>query len=74
MADHALAVPVDFATRDVADAMVDARGKEITHEHPDSVKAKLGVRPIDIAKAMLAEEVPEDVRYLIELIRDLCEP
>nr|WP_251007722.1 ATP-binding protein [Sphingobium sp. BHU LFT2] len=74
MADHALVVPVDFASRDVADAMVDARGKEITHEHPDSVKAKLGVRPIDIAKAMLAEEIPEDVRYLVELIRDLCEP
>ena len=44
------------------------------HEHPESVKANLGVRPVDIAKAMLVDEVPEDVRYLVELIRDLCEP
>lgn len=74
LADHALVVPADFASEDVADAMVDARGKEITHEHPESVKASLGVRPIDIAKAMLVDEIPEDVRYLVELIRDLCEP
>lgn len=74
MADHALAVPADFASQDVADATVDARGKEITHEHPESVKAKLGVRPIDVAKAMLVDEVPEDVRYVVGLIRDLCEP
>ena len=74
MAEHALAVPADFVSQEVADAMVDARGKEITHEHPDSLKAKLGVRPIDIAKVMLAEEIPEDVRYVVELIRDLCEP
>lgn len=74
MADHALAVPADFASKDVADAMIDARGKEITQEHADSVKAKLGIRPIDIAKVMRAEEIPEDVRYLVELIRDLCAP
>ena len=73
MAEHALVVPADFASQDVADAMVDARGKEITQEHADSVKAKLRIRPIDIAKAMNAEEIPEDVRYLVELIRDLCE-
>ena len=29
----------------------------LTHEHADSVKVKLGVRPIVIAKAMLAEEI-----------------
>jgi hypothetical protein len=74
MAEHALAVPADFASQDVADAMADARGKEIIQEHADSVKAKFGARPIDIAKAMLAEEIPEDVRYLVALIRDLCEP
>lgn len=72
MAEHALAVPLDFAERNVADTMILAPGKEIIHEHPRSVKAVFGPKPIDIAKTMLPAEVPQDVRYLIELIRDIC--
>lgn len=72
MAEHALVVPADFPSRNVADAMVDARGKEIVHEHDRSVKSVFGVKPLDIAKAMLPEEVPEDVSYLIHLIHDCC--
>jgi len=72
MAEHALAVPPDFASRDVADAMILAPGKEIIHEHTRSVKTVLGPKPIDIAKAMLAAEVPQDVRYVLGLIRDIC--
>lgn len=58
MAEHALVVPPNFASRDVADAMMLAPGKEIIHEHKRSVKAVLGLKPIDIARAMLAAEVP----------------
>ena len=31
MAEHALVVPADFASKNVAQAMLDARGKEIVH-------------------------------------------
>lgn len=72
MAEHALVVPSDFASRNVADAMILAPGKQIIHEHPRSVRAVLGPKPIDIANSMLATEVPEDVRYLVGLIRSIC--
>jgi hypothetical protein len=72
MAEHALVVPPNFAARDVAFAMLDARGKEILHEHPRSVKIVTGATPLDIAKAMLPEEIPEDVRELIGQIQVAC--
>ena len=54
--------------------MLDARGKEIIHEDKDSVKSRFKVRPRDIADAMHAHEVPDDVRYLVALIAQLCAP
>lgn len=74
MAEHALVVPPDFASRNVADTMVLAPGKEIIHENLRSVKSVLGIKPMDIAKAMLPAEIPEDVQYLIQLIDSLCAP
>jgi hypothetical protein len=72
MAEHALVVPSDFASTNVADAIILAPGKKIIHEHPRSVRAVLGLKPIDIANSMLATEVPEDVRYLVKLIHSIC--
>jgi predicted ATPase len=72
LATHALVVPPDFASRNVADTMVLAPGKQILHEHPQSIRAALGLKPVDIANEMLPAEVPDDVRYMIELIRDVC--
>lgn len=68
LAEHALVVPADFTSRDVAEAMLYAPGKEILQ----AVKGTFGVRPGDVAAAMLANEVPEDVRYLIDLIAQMC--
>lgn len=73
MAEHALIVPDNFASRDVADAMILAPGKEIIQENLRSVKRALGITPIDIAKSMLAAEIPDDVRYLIGLIKNICD-
>jgi hypothetical protein len=72
MAEHAIIVPTDFTSRTVADAMIDARGKEIVQEHTRSLKRAFGVRPLDIAKAMKPEEIPEDVKYLIGLVEEVC--
>ncbi|OKP65811.1 hypothetical protein BTE77_32560 [Ensifer adhaerens] len=72
-AEHALVVPDNFPSRDVAVAMIDARGKETSQEHVRSIKKVLGVSPIDIAEKMNADEIPEDVKTLISQIVELCD-
>lgn len=74
MAEHALVVPADFTSRDVAEAMIDARGKELTQEHDRSMKRVFGVTPIDIAKQMHAEEIADDIRGLIHEVIEMCAP
>lgn len=73
MAAHALVVPNNFAAADVAAAMLDARGKEITQKGANSVKVLCGVMPIEIASAMTPDEIPEDIKQLIGQIVLLCE-
>ncbi|MCP1235988.1 AAA family ATPase [Gluconobacter kondonii] len=72
MAAHALIVPPDFVERNVAETMLLAAGKEIIQEGTRSVKNEYRIMPIAIAKAMHQNEIPEDVKYLIELISDIC--
>ncbi|MBZ9850282.1 ATP-binding protein [Mesorhizobium sp. CA14] len=71
-AEHALVAPANFASRDVADAMLDARGKEITQTDDRSIKRVLDVTPIAIAKAMLPEEIAEDAAGLIRELVNMC--
>lgn len=71
-AEHALIAPDNFASRDVAEAMIDARGKEISQEHDRSFKTVFGVEPIAIASAMDPQEIPEDIKYLVNLIDEVC--
>ncbi|MBP0493822.1 AAA family ATPase [Pararoseomonas indoligenes] len=73
MADNALIVPANFAARDVAEAMLDARGKELTQVGPNCIKTKFGCSPLSIAKAMMPDEIPDDVKGIIELLKTLCE-
>lgn len=72
MAEHALVVPDNFVARDVAFAMIDARGKEITQQGQQSVKTVCAVTPLQIASAMKADEIPEDVKELLAQIIALC--
>ncbi|MCF3641212.1 hypothetical protein LXM94_14645 [Rhizobium sp. TRM95111] len=74
LAEHALVAPANFASRDVAQAMIDARGKEITQKSTRSVKRVLGLSPIDIAKAMQANEIADDIRGVIETLVEMCAP
>lgn len=73
MAEHAIVVPADFVSKDVASGMLEARGKEIIQEHSASVKAATGVTPLQIAEAMLPEEVPEDVSVIINQLIELSQ-
>ncbi|TAU90993.1 ATP-binding protein [Rhizobium leguminosarum] len=71
---HALTIPDNFTSKDVAAALLDARGKEITQKHGDSFKSKFGIAPIKIAEAMQPEEVCEDVIELVNQIISMCAP
>lgn len=72
MAYHALVIPANFPERDVAFAMLDARGKEITRKGLQSINAVHHVTPEDIAAVMTPEEIPLDIRCLIEQIVAMC--
>lgn len=74
MAIHALTIPDNFASRNVATALLDARGKEITQKHTDSFRNKFGVTPKQIAEVMEADEVCLDVVELIGQIVAICMP
>ena len=72
MAAHALVVPANFPARDVALAMLDARGKEIARKGPQSLKQMFGVSPEEIAAVMQPEEIPEDIKCLLGQIVGMC--
>jgi len=72
MTSHALVIPPDFTSRDVADVVCLAPGKQVIQGGPTSVKASFGVQPIDIAAAMQPDEISDDVVSLIDQIVGLC--
>lgn len=69
---QALVVPHDFASPDVAVAMIDARGKELVQSDLLQLKSRLKLNPVDIAAAMLLDEIPQDVKTLLTLITAMC--
>lgn len=64
-AENGLVIPADFKSRDVVLPMIDARGKELTQKGAGSIRNTFGVTPLQIAKAMEAVDVAEDVTGLI---------
>uniref|UniRef100_UPI00260CC0FF AAA family ATPase n=1 Tax=Rhodoblastus sp. TaxID=1962975 RepID=UPI00260CC0FF len=74
LAEHGLVVPQDFTSRGVAHAMLDARGKELTQKGDRSIKGAFSVTPADIAKAMTAEEIADDIKGLIQELVEMCAP
>lgn len=73
LAIHALTIPDNFTDRIVPAALLDARGKEITQKDDNSIKQRFGTTPIQIAKAMEANEVCQDIRELIGQINAMCQ-
>lgn len=73
MIKHALTVPSDFTSKNVAAAMIDARGKEITQKSSNSVKSTFGIQPIEIAQAMEKDEICEDVIVFLSQLVEMCQ-
>ncbi|MGO7769822.1 ATP/GTP-binding protein [Rhizobium ruizarguesonis] len=74
LAVHALAIPDNFIEKNVAAAVLDARGKEIMQKNAASLKSKFGITPVEIADAMQVEEICLDIIELINQIIQMCEP
>lgn len=71
-ANHALVVPADFTSPDVANAMLDARGKELTRGGTASTEAVFKVTPEQIAEQMQPDEIPEDIKNLLTQLVQMC--
>lgn len=71
-ATQGLIVPENFTSRNVVAAMLDARGKELVQGSENSIKTSFNLSPIDIAQAMNADEVCEDIRELLDQIEAIC--
>ena len=65
---HSLVINGDFVNTDVAPALYDAWGKEIISTGIESVEKRYNCNKQDIASAMSADEVCEDVKTLIDKI------
>jgi hypothetical protein len=71
---HGLAVTANFTDSDCPQTLVNTDGKEIITKHARSVAAELGVNYWQIADAMLAEEIPDDPKALLQQLVELCKP
>ena len=69
---HGLAPPNDVIRSDVVQPIRDAYGKAITTQGKGCIQACFGISREDIAKAMEADEVAEDVRTFIREVQKLC--
>ena len=70
---HGLALPADVTKTDVVMTVRDAHGKEIMTSGSDAVDAVFKLKRDDLAKAMLDEEVAEDVRTFLKALNLLCQ-
>lgn len=70
---HGLALPQDVTKTDVVMAVRDAHGKEIMTSGKDAVEAAFKLKRDDLAKAMLDQEVAEDVRTFLLALGSLCQ-
>ncbi|WP_167631390.1 ATP-dependent nuclease [Mariprofundus ferrooxydans] len=66
---HALDISGRIVDQSEPELLLQANGKDILEEHPQSIKAIFGSGKFDIAKAMIKGEVPLDIRKLIDEIR-----
>lgn len=71
---HSAVVNNTFVATDCHQTIADLRAKEITYEKANNTEARFGVTRFDIARAMNADEIGDDVRTLLEQIVTLCRP
>lgn len=61
-----------FVATDCHQTIADLRAKELTYEKTNNTEAKFGVTRFDIARAMTADEICDDVKTLLGQIGALC--
>jgi predicted ATPase len=71
-ATHSAVINDTFVQTDCNPAIADLRAKEITYEDRNNIEARFGPNRFDIARAMNPEEICDDVKTLLEQIRNFC--
>jgi len=69
---HNLNISADFMKWDCGQTLALIDGKDIITKHAHSVKAELGVDYKKIAEAMLPNEIPDDVKTLLQQLIEMC--
>lgn len=70
---HGLALPPDITKTDVVISVRDARGKEIMTSGNDAVDVVFKLKRDDLAKAMLKDEIAEDVCTFLKALVLVCQ-
>ena len=68
---HGLSIPDDATASDVVMPIRDARGKELFTVGENSIRHRFSISRDDVIEAMSPEQIPEDVRTLIDDILNL---
>jgi len=71
---HGLAVTGDFALWNCPQTLANTDGKDIITKHAQSVTVRFGAEYKQIAEAMFPDEIPDDVKTLLQQLIDLCRP
>jgi hypothetical protein len=69
---HGLSITANFTDSDCPQTLANTDGKDIITKHVQSVTAEFGVDYRQIATAMLPEEVPDDVKTLLQQLIEMC--
>jgi hypothetical protein len=72
--EHSAVVNNTFVATDCHQTIADLRAKEITYEKANNTEARFGVTRFDIARAMIAGEICDDVKTLLQQIVTVCTP
>ncbi|GAA6149676.1 ATP-binding protein [Pseudooceanicola nitratireducens] len=63
---HAIAIPNNFTVQNIVQAIKDAHGKRLMETDENSVQKQFHVSKIDVARALTAEEVCDDIKVIID--------
>jgi hypothetical protein len=69
---HGLSITQNFKESNCPQTLANTDGKDVLTKHVRSVKMQFGIDYRQIAAAMLPEEIPDDVKTLLQQLMELC--
>jgi hypothetical protein len=72
--EHYLSITANFTDSDCPLTLGNTDGKDVITKNARSVTVEFGVDYKQIAEAMLPEEIPVDVKTLLQQLIDMCRP